>query len=87
MFCRETETAGSSETFISTKLHGVITRTIVILIFAQITYRELNPRKEPKIAGSTFFFTLALVGAEWPASRSDLFTPWERATETHWIGG
>jgi len=33
------------------------------------------------------FLTLALVGGEWPASRSGRFTPEERDTDSHWIGG
>jgi hypothetical protein len=31
--------------------------------------------------------TLALDGGEWPDSCSRRFTPGERATGTHWIGG
>jgi hypothetical protein len=33
------------------------------------------------------FLTSALVGHEWTASHPDRFTPWERAPDTHWIGG
>jgi hypothetical protein len=33
------------------------------------------------------FLTSALVEGEWSASRPGHFTPWERATGTHWIGG
>jgi hypothetical protein len=33
------------------------------------------------------FFTLALAGGEWSASRPGRFTPGERAPGTHWIGG
>jgi hypothetical protein len=33
------------------------------------------------------FLTLALVGGEWSASRPGRFTPEERASGTHWIGG
>jgi hypothetical protein len=33
------------------------------------------------------FLTSALVGGEWSASRPSRFTPGERATGTHWIGG
>jgi hypothetical protein len=33
------------------------------------------------------FFTSVLDGGEWSASRSGCFTPVERATGTHWIGG
>jgi hypothetical protein len=33
------------------------------------------------------FFTSALVGGEWSASRQDRFTPEEKAPGTHWIGG
>jgi hypothetical protein len=36
------------------------------------------------------FLTSALVGGEWSASRSDRFTPGERAPGTHWkrrLGG
>jgi hypothetical protein len=33
------------------------------------------------------FFTLALAGAQWSASRPGRFTPEERAPSTHWIGG
>jgi hypothetical protein len=33
------------------------------------------------------FLTSALDGGEWSASRSDRFTPRERAPGTHWIGG
>jgi hypothetical protein len=29
----------------------------------------------------------ALGGGEWSASHPGLFTPWERAPSTHWIGG
>jgi hypothetical protein len=36
---------------------------------------------------STFFFTLALVGGEWSASRPGRFTPGEIAPGTYWIGG
>jgi hypothetical protein len=36
---------------------------------------------------STHSLTSALDGGEWSASRSGLFTPRERATLTHWIGG
>jgi hypothetical protein len=31
--------------------------------------------------------TLTLVGGEWSASHHNRFTPGERATGTHWIGG
>jgi hypothetical protein len=33
------------------------------------------------------FFTLALAGGEWSASHPDRFTPGERASGTHWVGG
>jgi hypothetical protein len=33
------------------------------------------------------FLALALDGGEWSASRPDCFTPRERATGTHWMGG
>jgi hypothetical protein len=33
------------------------------------------------------FFTLALAGGEWSASRPCRFTPGERAPDAHWIGG
>jgi hypothetical protein len=33
------------------------------------------------------FLTSALVGGEWSASRLGRFTPKERASGTHWIGG
>jgi hypothetical protein len=33
------------------------------------------------------FLTSALAGGEWSASRSGRFTPGERASGTHWIGG
>jgi hypothetical protein len=33
------------------------------------------------------FLTSALVGDDWWASRSGRFTPGERASDTHWIGG
>jgi hypothetical protein len=33
------------------------------------------------------FLTSALIGGEWSASRTDRFTPEERAPVTHWIGG
>jgi hypothetical protein len=33
------------------------------------------------------FFTLAVVGGEWRASRLDRFTPEEEASCTIWIGG
>jgi hypothetical protein len=33
------------------------------------------------------FLTSALAGGEWSASRPSRFTPKERATGTHWIGG
>jgi hypothetical protein len=33
------------------------------------------------------FFTSALVGGEWSASRPSRFIPGERASGTHWIGG
>jgi hypothetical protein len=33
------------------------------------------------------FFMSALDGDEWSASRPFRFTPWERAPDTHWIGG
>jgi hypothetical protein len=33
------------------------------------------------------FLTSALVGGEWSASRPGRFTPGERASGTHWIGG
>jgi len=33
------------------------------------------------------FFTLALDGGEWSASRSWRITPRERSTSTHYIGG
>jgi hypothetical protein len=36
---------------------------------------------------STHSLTSALVGGEWSASCSGLFTPRERAPGTHWIGG
>jgi hypothetical protein len=36
---------------------------------------------------STFFFTSALAGGEWSATRPGRFTSWERAPGTHWIGG
>jgi hypothetical protein len=32
-------------------------------------------------------FTSALDGGEWSASRPGRFTPRERASSTHWIGG
>jgi hypothetical protein len=35
---------------------------------------------------STYFFTSALVGGEWAASRLGRFTLEERAPGTHWIG-
>jgi hypothetical protein len=31
--------------------------------------------------------TLALVGGEWSALRPDCFTPRERVSGTHWVGG
>jgi hypothetical protein len=33
------------------------------------------------------FLTSALVGGEWSASRPARFTPGERSSGTHWIGG
>jgi hypothetical protein len=33
------------------------------------------------------FLTSAVVGGEWSASRPGRFTSWERASDTHWIGG
>jgi hypothetical protein len=33
------------------------------------------------------FLTSALVGDEWSASRPSRFTPWDRVTGTHYIGG
>jgi hypothetical protein len=33
------------------------------------------------------FFDIGIDGGEWSASRSDRFTPRERAPGTHWIGG
>jgi hypothetical protein len=33
------------------------------------------------------FLTSTLVGGEWSISRPGLFTPWERTSETHCIGG
>jgi hypothetical protein len=33
------------------------------------------------------FLTSALVGGEWSTSRPGRFTPGERASGTHWIGG
>jgi hypothetical protein len=33
------------------------------------------------------FLTSTLVGGEWSASLPDRFTPGDRATGTHWIGG
>jgi hypothetical protein len=33
------------------------------------------------------FLTSALDGGEWPASRPSRFTPRERVSGTHWIGG
>jgi hypothetical protein len=36
---------------------------------------------------TTYFFTLAIVGGKWSASRADRLTPGERAPVTHWIGG
>jgi hypothetical protein len=36
---------------------------------------------------STHSLTSALDGGEWSASRPGRFTPRERATGTHWIGG
>jgi hypothetical protein len=33
------------------------------------------------------FFTSALAGGEWSASRPGRFIPGERASGTHWIGG
>jgi hypothetical protein len=33
------------------------------------------------------FLTSALVGGEWSESQPCRFTPGERATSTHWIGG
>jgi hypothetical protein len=33
------------------------------------------------------YLTLALDGGEWSASCPDCFTPRERASGTHWIGG
>jgi hypothetical protein len=32
------------------------------------------------------FLTLAIAGGEWSASRHGRFTPYERASVTHWIG-
>jgi len=39
------------------------------------------------IYSSTQFLTSALDGGDLSASRSDRFTPKERAPDTHWIGG
>jgi hypothetical protein len=36
---------------------------------------------------SKFFLFLALAGGEWSASPPGRFTPGERATCTHWLGG
>jgi hypothetical protein len=36
---------------------------------------------------STHSLTLVLDGGEWSASRPGRFTPIERASGTHWIGG
>jgi hypothetical protein len=36
---------------------------------------------------SHIFLTSVLVGGKWSASRSDRFTPEERAPGTHWVGG
>jgi len=36
---------------------------------------------------STLFLPSALDGGEWSVSRPCRFTPRERATGTHWIGG
>jgi hypothetical protein len=36
---------------------------------------------------STYSLTSALDGGEWSASRSGRFTPRERASVIHWIGG
>jgi hypothetical protein len=36
---------------------------------------------------SMFFFTSALTGGEWSASRPGRSTPRDRAPGTHWIGG
>jgi hypothetical protein len=33
------------------------------------------------------FFTSALAGCEWSASRTRLFTPGDKAPGTRWIGG
>jgi hypothetical protein len=33
------------------------------------------------------FLTSALVGGEWSVSRPGRFTPWEKASGTHWIEG
>jgi hypothetical protein len=30
---------------------------------------------------------IALEGCDWSASRPDRYTPGERATDTHWLGG
>jgi hypothetical protein len=38
-------------------------------------------------AYSHIFLTSALAGGEWSASCPGRFTPGERATGTHWIGG
>jgi len=37
--------------------------------------------------GSMHSLTLALDGGEWSASRSGRFTPRDRSTSIHWIGG
>jgi hypothetical protein len=37
--------------------------------------------------GEWIFLTSALGGGEWSASRSCRFTPGERASGTHWLGG
>jgi hypothetical protein len=39
------------------------------------------------IYSSTFFFTSAVIGGEWLASRPGRYTPGERAPGTHWIEG
>jgi hypothetical protein len=40
-----------------------------------------------EVCSATHCLTSALDGGEWSASRFGLFTPRERATGTHWIGG
>jgi hypothetical protein len=39
------------------------------------------------VIASRIFFTSALNGGEWSASRPGSFNPRERAPGTHWIGG